>query len=259
MRADLLTSFLIATCIAVGYSGPTLPQNLLRCRSCSRARDLLDCNHLAFCDATLEDCYMEQIFTDQHTVEYNGGCRSKSLCAQTSASTSVGKKRASVGCSSCCNSGDDCNKRLCGIKDPSIQSSECYKCDHRTSEQSEVRDPAKCITLGYCQQNEVCYVTQSDIMGSDIFFYGCQSKLRCQIVMETAYEFYKVCVANVTLPPFMSRSEYCGNLGRRSASLCTSCCADGGCNYGSCKNLNDRIFKLALQGKFDMKTLKVIP
>ncbi|XP_053392363.1 uncharacterized protein LOC128555034 [Mercenaria mercenaria] len=66
MRAELLTSFLIATYIAVGYS-----QTLLRCRSCTRAIDLSDCNHLTVCDATLEDCYLEQIFTDQHRVEFN--------------------------------------------------------------------------------------------------------------------------------------------------------------------------------------------
>ncbi|XP_045199495.2 uncharacterized protein LOC123553862 isoform X2 [Mercenaria mercenaria] len=255
MRADFLTSFLIATYMAVGYS-----QTLLRCRSCTRASDLSDCNHLAACDATLEDCYLEQIFTDQHTVEFNGGCRSKNLCAQTSTSNSVGKKRATVGCSSCCNSGDDCNKRLCGIKDPAIQSSECYMCDHRSSEQSEVRDPAKCVTLGYCQANEVCYATQSDFGGHDEFYYGCRSKLICQILMEKAYEDYKICVANVTLPPSGSSwGSYCGNVGKRSTSLCHSCCADGGCNYGSCQSVNDRIFRLALQGKFDMKTLKVIP
>ncbi|XP_060567080.1 uncharacterized protein LOC132725903 [Ruditapes philippinarum] len=196
---------------------------------------------------------MDELITDQLSVVYNGGCRAKAVC------NTLGRKRNDlVTCSRCCGTGLDCNKRLCGIKDDTLNSSQCYSCDHRTSEQSEVKDPKSCVTLDTCQPNEVCYTTQSDIGGKDTFFYGCLSKLQCQFLMKTAYENYKNCVSNKTaLPPGPQRDAVCGVIGHVT-SLCHSCCADGGCNYGTCEEQNNRIFTLAENGKFDIKTLKAI-
>ncbi|XP_053374312.1 uncharacterized protein LOC128546925 [Mercenaria mercenaria] len=117
----------------------------------------------------------------------------------------------------------------------------------------------KCVTLDTCQPNEMCYVNQADIGGTDSFFYGCMSKLRCKILMQQSYEYHKVCVTNTTaLPLGVTWHDYCGNIGKRSTDLCHSCCDYGGCNYGTCKELNVRMFTLALNGKFDMTTLKPI-
>ena len=60
--------------------------------------------------------------------------------------------------------------------------------------------------------------------------------------MGTAYNDYKNCVSNTTgLPPGPERDRICGVIVRRSASLCHSCCADGGCNYGTCQEQNGNI------------------
>ncbi|XP_053373401.1 uncharacterized protein LOC128546585 [Mercenaria mercenaria] len=237
---------------AVTSSSGTTSSNSIRCRLCNRANTLSDCNKLVTCDSTLEDCFMDEGITDQLTTVYVGGCRAKDVCSQS------GRKRRGdlLTCSRCCGL-EDCNKRLCGIKDDTINSSQCYSCDHRTSVQSEVKDPMKCVTLDTCQPNEMCYANQADIGGADTFFYGCMSKLRCGILMQQAYEYYKICVANVTAPPIGETwLTYCGNTAKRSTDLCHSCCDYGGCNYGTCKELNERMFKLAINGKFDMKTLK---
>ncbi|XP_060577281.1 uncharacterized protein LOC132734538 [Ruditapes philippinarum] len=203
---------------------------------------------------------MEQVVTDTQSIVYNGGCQSKQVCAVASGSTPVGKKREMITCSRCCNTADDCNKRLCGLQEPSTNSVRCYHCDHRTSSQSEVKDPDTCVTLGYCQPNEKCYVSQYDVGGRDTYFYGCLNKVVCETLMKSAYQDYLVCVANKTQTLSNSdRDNICGIINKRSAFLCTSCCGDNGCNYGTCKELRERLFNLALLGKFDFSTLKIIP
>ncbi|XP_060567081.1 uncharacterized protein LOC132725905 [Ruditapes philippinarum] len=247
-------SILFLAYIFLGFANLVTSQSTIRCRSCNRASTLSDCNKLVVCDATLEDCYMDQILTDQLTVVYEGGCRAKTVCS------SSGRKRNDfIACSRCCDYEEDCNRHLCGIKDDTISISQCYSCDYRTSEQSEVKDPKSCVTLDTCQPNEVCYATMSDIGGKDTFFYGCLSKLQCRFLMNNAYNEYKMCVTrSVQPPPGMTYDQACGHIGKRATSLCHSCCADGGCNYGTCQELNARIFRLADAGKFDMNTLKVI-
>ncbi|XP_053404747.1 uncharacterized protein LOC123553858 [Mercenaria mercenaria] len=195
--------------------------------------------------------------SSQHSVVYNGGCRSKSICALA---TSIGKKREALTCSSCCNTDDECNKRLCGIKGSEVHSNQCYMCREGSSGQAAVRDPAQCVTLGYCQPNEMCSVAQNDDYGHDTFSYGCTNAIPCKFIMKKAYELYKVCVANVSLPEAgQTWVQACGNIGKRSTELCHACCADRNCNHGTCEGLRERIFKLALQGKFDLQTLKAIP
>ena len=65
----------------------------------------------------------------------------------------------------------------------------------------------------------------------------------CHIFMESAFNDYKMCVANVTqLPAGMTYNEVCGAVRKRATTKCRSCCADGGCNYGTCTQLNGIIF-----------------
>ncbi|XP_053374073.1 uncharacterized protein LOC123530975 [Mercenaria mercenaria] len=134
-----LAVFVLSVCAlsAVKSSSGITSSNLIRCRLCNRARTLSDCNKLVACDSTLEYCYMDELYTDQRTVVYEGGCRSKDVCSQS------GRKRRAdqVTCSRCCDFEVDCNKRLCGIKDDTIIASQCYSCDHRLPSKSEVKDP----------------------------------------------------------------------------------------------------------------------
>ncbi|XP_045208636.2 uncharacterized protein LOC123560518 [Mercenaria mercenaria] len=227
----------------------TMPSNTtIRCRLCNRASTLSDCNKLVTCDSILEECYMDQLRTDQLTVVFEGGCRAKDVCSRS------GRKRGDlVLCSRCCAFEEDCNKRLCGIKDDTIGNSQCYKCNHQ-------RADMPCVNLAPCQPNEMCYISQKDVGGRDTFDSGCFSKLVCHSVMALAYENYRVCVLNATVPgPGLTWNERCGDIGKRQTTVCTSCCADTACNYGTCEELRDRLFKMAEVGKFDMKTLKEIP
>jgi hypothetical protein len=60
--------------------------------------------------------------------------------------------------------------------------------------------------------------------------------------MKTAYEDFKNCVSNKTgLPSGPLRDSVCGKLIRASPLLCHSCCADGGCNYGTCEEQNSNL------------------
>ncbi|XP_060557471.1 uncharacterized protein LOC132717905 [Ruditapes philippinarum] len=254
MNTDKMTCLLVSIYIFVGIATVVSSQSTIRCRWCNRASTLSDCNKLIICDATLEECFMDELLTDQLTVVYQGGCRSKDVCAKS------GKKRSDlVTCSRCCGFGDDCNKRLCGIKDGTLTSSQCYSCDNRNSHGFGVTDPKLCVTLETCQPNEVCYTSQEDFGGKDTFYYGCFNKAICDNLMNNAYQDFRLCVSNKTgLSPGFDRDAICGNIGRRATSICHSCCADGGCNYGTCHEQNARIFTLAENGKFDMTTLKSI-
>ncbi|XP_060567094.1 uncharacterized protein LOC132725915 [Ruditapes philippinarum] len=231
--------------------------NTLPCRVCHRASTLSECNTVVDCDRTLEDCYLDQLVTENLTIVYDGGCRSKVVC-----NTPFQGRRSSdlVACSRCCNFENECNTRLCGIKDDThIHDHTCYNCDHRTSGQSEVADPSHCVTFTTCRSEEMCYATESDVGGRTMFFYGCLNKRECGILMGKAFDNYKMCVANVTQPPAgVSRDQACRNVGKRSASLCRACCDDRNCNYGTCEELQERIFKLAILGKFNMTTLRSV-
>ncbi|KAL4220654.1 hypothetical protein ACF0H5_021050 [Mactra antiquata] len=248
-----MKSFLLLVVLIYAVNG----QSILKCRLCNRATRLSECTSLVACDATIEECYMEELITEQLTVVYTGGCRAKDVCQRAN-----GKKRADLAsCSRCCALGNDCNKRLCGIPDDTLNTTQCYSCDHRSSQQSEVKNPEDCVTLTTCNSNEMCFTTGSDIAGSSTFFYGCQSKLICKILMKRAYEDWKICVANVTSPPSgITWTQHCGDggAGKRSTNVCNSCCNYGGCNYGSCFEQTDRLFTLAQNGKFDVATLTLI-
>ncbi|XP_045192188.2 uncharacterized protein LOC123548740 [Mercenaria mercenaria] len=246
MRKGLFVLFIIMLWIRSGTS-QTASTTTIRCRLCNNAFTLSDCNKLVTCDSTLEECYMDEVITEQRMVVYQGGCRAKDVCSRS------GKRNSKTTCSSCCGFEDDCNKRLCGIKDDTVNISQCYSCDHRRSDRP-------CLTLTSCHSNEMCYMRQEDVGGVDRFTSGCLSKLVCEHLMKRAYDFFRICGANSTLPEAgLTWVQVCGNRNnKRATALCTSCCADQACNYGTCHELNRRLFYLAENGKFDINTLKVV-
>ncbi|KAL4220533.1 hypothetical protein ACF0H5_020931 [Mactra antiquata] len=235
------------------------PNQQLKCRICNRATALSDCQTQAVCDNTKEKCYMDEIITDQLTVVFTGGCRSKYVCDQV---TAVGKRQDLTACTKCCDS-DDCNKVLCGIKNDLINNSQCYFCEGRdqSNPQSDVINPKDCVTMTTCQSDEVCYTGEEGFGGdSSHFHYGCHNKRTCLTLMNVAYKDYHICETNTTQPPGgVTWYEYCGDqrYHKRSRYVCHSCCNYPSCNYGSCHEQNVRLFMLADQGKFDLTTLKL--
>jgi len=243
----------------VGTTAPTSssgPPAVLRCRSCSRANSLDDCTKLAVCSAT-EECYMDELITEQLTIVYNGGCRARDVCQSASSSVHIGKRDELVACSRCCGTKSDCNQRLCGITSSNINSQQCYSCDHRNSEQSQVLKPEDCVTLTTCQSDEMCYVSQGNTGGTNQFYYGCQKKQFCVILMKAVFADLKACSGPSPDPSICggSKREIVKAM-RNDVNLCHSCCGDGGCNFGECQDLNLRLYKLSESSLLDPVTLK---
>ncbi|XP_045169460.2 uncharacterized protein LOC123532162 [Mercenaria mercenaria] len=216
----------------------TVNAGTLRCRLCNNATTLSDCNELVTCDDTLEECFMDEQVTDQLTVVYDGGCRAKDVCSMAGRK----KREVCVGCSRCCAYGDDCNSGLCGIPNHNIKSTQCYSCDNRSPSLSSISRPDRCVTLTTCQADQVCF-TQEGPMGS--FYYGCLSRLRCRVLMQQVFQEMDLC---------NNQPETCVGI-KRSQYVCNSCCAMGGCNFGSCHQQNERLYKLWKAGLFDVHTL----
>ncbi|XP_045169636.2 uncharacterized protein LOC123532295 isoform X2 [Mercenaria mercenaria] len=218
----------------------TVDAGTLKCRQCNKATTLSDCNRMVTCDDTLEDCFLDELITEQLTVVYEGGCRPKDVCSKAGR-----KKRDLVACSRCCANGDDCNSRLCAIPNHNISATQCYFCDHRSPSQSSISRPDQCVTLTTCQADEVCF-TQARAMGS--FYLGCQKKALCTILMQKVFQEMDLC---------NNQPETCGGI-KRSINVCDSCCAMGGCNVGYCNRQNERLYRLWKQGLFDVHTLKTL-
>merc|ERR1711860_28656 len=248
MKAFLVTVVVISVYLISDAEG-------LLCTACSKASSLDDCNHKVQCGAN-EMCYMDEVITEQLTVQYNGGCRARDVCGSAASSTGpIGRrKRELIACSRCCDfdekNGKACNSKLCGIKSSAINSSQCYFCDHRDSDQSEVTKPEDCLTLATCQHNEMCFVQQQNLAGRDSFLYGCYSEKLCVFLMGKVFEEMAACYG-----PNPDKAYCQGLISKRSTNLCNVCCADGGCNYGSCQDIKLRLWNLYNNGVFDPATL----
>ncbi|KAL4219484.1 MAM and LDL-receptor class A domain-containing protein [Mactra antiquata] len=99
-----------------------LPANILQCRKCRNAVDILDCEGYVSCDAIMEKCFMEAVIDELDTMRYNGGCMAKTLCgSKKKRSTMLSKRQGPdlVACSRCCEAYDNCNNHLCGLPDRS--------------------------------------------------------------------------------------------------------------------------------------------
>ncbi|XP_045194453.2 proteoglycan 4-like [Mercenaria mercenaria] len=236
----------------------------LTCKKCDRVSSLDSCSGSVKC-ADDEICYMDELITDQSTVVYTGGCRSKVVCkAGVSGSPSVGKrglqKRSDlVACSRCCDikkkSGAlDCNARLCGIKYTDTNSTRCYLCDNNRAdaEQGDVDIPQDCLSETTCQPNEACGSERLDLSGKDSHKYTCLPKRICTLLTKESLKRKDECVTNPD-------PAVCGNVGtgkRAATNQCTACCGDGLCNSGTCEQVIDRLYNLWKGGALDFDTLK---
>ncbi|KAL4235960.1 hypothetical protein ACF0H5_004348 [Mactra antiquata] len=245
MRIFVLLVVWISTAGVYGQ----LSSNTLKCRLCQRASRLSDCNSLVLCDSTLEECYMDELITDQRTVVYTGGCRGKDICQRNN----LGKRSDLVSCTRCCSSGTDCNKRLCGIPDDTLNRTECYSCGLQSSVQASVRQPENCISLTTCNSHEMCYTSTHWDAGVDTHVFGCANERLCKPLMQVAYEEWKRCVKHTH-----GTNVDCGGISTRSFTICSSCCNYGGCNTETCYEQRDRLFELAWNGKLDINTLQYI-
>ncbi|KAH3799973.1 uncharacterized protein LOC127839335 isoform X1 [Dreissena polymorpha] len=216
------------------------PEHQLRCRICTNALQLTDCSRVAVCDNRTEECFMDNILTVSYQSVYVGGCRSRQQC-NGDPMASVGKKETLYICSSCCSNEDDCNRRVCGIHDNNVSVSQCYHCD------SSIMDPRNCVTFSTCDTNEVCFAKSNYVPGSPLTFaYGCQSKYLCKALMTNIFHYLDTCFGN------FGKTPEC----QHESTMCNTCCADGGCNFGTCKEIRDRLYQLYKKGLFSLDTMK---
>ncbi|XP_052223577.1 uncharacterized protein LOC127839315 isoform X2 [Dreissena polymorpha] len=208
------------TLFLIGVFAQPLDQYQLRCRLCNNARTLSDCMKLAICDNRTEECYMEQVITDAFTSQYRGGCRSITQCNGGTA-VATGKRDAGIVCSQCCGYANDCNSRLCGIRQDNLASSLCYFCDDMKSTQGSVSRPEDCITFTACDSDQIC-----------------------KLLMRRVFEDMDHCHNNTL--------HEC----QHASVLCNVCCGDSGCNYGDCKSITERLYRLHKSGNFNMTTLQ---
>lgn len=190
---------------------------------------------------------MDELITETLSVIYNSGCRAKEVCASGNSGHISGRKKRQVlvACSRCCDRDDECNKRLCGIKSLAVKTSQCYTCQ-RDGDQSLVTKPEDCVTLTTCQTDEVCYGGLQNVGGREEFSYGCKNKALCRVLMDRQFAALKECEDD---------PDTCGNVRRSGTATCHSCCADGGCNYGNCLDMNDRLWNLYKNHVFNITTL----
>ncbi|KAH3794629.1 hypothetical protein DPMN_148166, partial [Dreissena polymorpha] len=100
----------------IGVFGQEIPDaNQLKCRLCNNAFELRDCTKQAVCDNRTEECYMDQVVTETFNTVYRGGCRGREQCKGGTAGA-IGKREELFSCSQCCSNEDDCNRRLCGLR-----------------------------------------------------------------------------------------------------------------------------------------------
>jgi ferredoxin-like protein FixX len=194
---------------------------------------------------------MDEVITEQLTIEYNGGCRPRDVCTKGSP---IGRKRELVACSKCCDikKSPECNSKLCGIK--SSNTSKCYHCESG-ADHGTVDDPDKCTNLVSCQSHEVCGAETYRLAGKDTYEFKCVQFGMCQILMEQIMLRMDECNKTGSV-------ELCGNIHKREASgdkICTACCADSQCNSDSCEEIVVNLYSLWKGGVLDIKTLKTTP
>ncbi|XP_052792753.1 uncharacterized protein LOC128226756 [Mya arenaria] len=234
-------------CVVLPGAFAQIPsQNTLKCRVCRNARTLADCSTQTFCDNRTEECFMDEVITPTLELVYRGGCRAISQC--TASSTAIGKRQGElISCSECCKTENDCNTRMCGIKDP-IDDFKCYYCEKGHSDQSEVRDPKDCTTLTLCDSSQACYAQNQYHPGSDMSFrYGCFNFQMCRIMMKTAFDDLNQCLGHNTNLTACSTSM---------TEVCNFCCRGGGCNYGDCHIVRQQLFEEYKRGLFSLDTLE---
>ncbi|KAH3804734.1 uncharacterized protein LOC127834794 [Dreissena polymorpha] len=220
------------------------PEYQLKCRLCNNALELRDCTKQEICDNRTEECYMEQVITDAFTIQYRGGCKSSTHCNGGTA-VATGKRDEGIVCSQCCGYANDCNSRLCGIRQGNITASQCYFCDDSKSDQASVSRPEDCITFTNCDTDQVCSAHDEYHPGSHMTYrYGCMNKAICKTLTRVLFRDMEHCLNRTSLE--------CNH----ESVMCDVCCGDTGCNYGACKEIKERLFRLYKSGHYNMTTLQ---
>ena len=230
-----------------------------RCRQCVGATSLLSCTQSLQCGDD-EECYMDKYVTNQHASVYYAGCRASTTC-QAGAVPHLPAGVQSVSCSKCCDanstSGIECNVNLCGIQTTVSKATQCYFCDSsRDGSMDEVSDPTSCTGVTTCQADEVCGVDDIALSGHTMHRYTCKNARLCAFLTKRALEDMKRCK-----DPAAIASGLCGSsVGKRSAgmTICTACCGDSMCNYGTCLEVLDNLYDMWTNGTLDVNTLKTI-
>ena len=225
----------------------------LRCRQCSGASSLLGCIQLVECSDG-EECYMDKYTTNTQSTLYYGGCRASTACqAGTVPHMPTGVK--SVNCSKCCDDNStivECNVNLCGLQATVGQAMQCYHCDSSSGGGSmgDVSGLTTCKGVTTCQSDEICAVEDSMLSGQLIHRYSCRNARLCALLTKRALEQMKLCKDPVAIA-----SGMCGIGKRALQTLCTGCCGDSMCNYGTCFELRNRLYDMWVNGTLDMNSL----
>ena len=228
----------------------------LRCRQCSAASSLLSCTRLVECSDS-EECYMDKYDTNTQSTLYYGGCRASTICqAGTVPHMPIGVK--AVNCSECCDDNStnvECNINLCGLNATAGNAMQCYHCDSSSGggAMGDVSDSNTCTGVTTCQTDEICAVEDSMLSGKLVHRYSCRNARLCSMVTKMALEQMKRCK-----DPIAIVSGMCGNDKRALQTLCTGCCGDDMCNYGTCFELRNRLYDMWVNETLDMNSLTTI-
>ncbi|XP_052789900.1 uncharacterized protein LOC128224189 [Mya arenaria] len=254
---SLTVQYLVLIVACSTAFGQIPDENKLYCWLCTNARSLSDCR-IEICDNRTESCYMDQVITAAFQVVYRSGCRATAQCSgqigligrrdMEEEEERSRRQNELVACSRCCNMDSNCNQRLCGISNNNVNVSMCHYCDSSANDVThDVTNPTDCITYTICDYDEVCTAETEYTAGKISFRYGCGKISICRVLMREAFKYMQLCE---------------GREGHRgcefeSVAICNACCAGGGCNYGSCHDLRERLYRVWKNNPklFDLGTL----
>ncbi|XP_060569697.1 uncharacterized protein LOC132728102, partial [Ruditapes philippinarum] len=221
---NLITSSILVLVLLITTS------EALQCLSCDNVVEARDCQRLATCGSH-EICYVQRKIGTNLKQYYVLGCIDRNVCLGQQASMfAMGKRdtsnslslqvesraiqsrdkntRDSNGdmnlCTQCCDSGDECNKDLCGS--PPSTNLRCLSC-------LDKEDPKDCESVTECGRDQFCYVHKglnpNTATYSIRYDLGCMGKLQCT-ALKNAF-----------------------------SSSCVVCCDHTDlCNYAACDNWN---------------------
>ncbi|XP_053380696.1 uncharacterized protein LOC123560450 [Mercenaria mercenaria] len=141
---------------------------------------LSECTGMVDCDNSTKACFTDELITDQLSIVYNAGCRSKNVC-KASGGIARQKKMGLLACAKCCHSADDCNSNLCGIKQAHAKPIpkpanplSCRSCNNALT-------LSDCTGMVVCDNStEACF---TDELVTDrltiVYNAGCRSKSQC--------------------------------------------------------------------------------
>ncbi|XP_052791386.1 mucin-5AC-like [Mya arenaria] len=182
----------------------------LICLNCDAVANPRLCRHVTTC-FTGEKCSVETFISHDGDLMYNLGCVDKNYCGIAQVAPPVGGNQF-FSCHDCCDNHDLCNAFGCNSTGFPVQRGPlCFNCE-------AFPGGYPCHTIAHCESHEVCYNDATlEFQTDTLYSSGCRSKHHC---------------ADVHVDPitgFGRRAEALDG-GRRSASICTDCCAGDLCN-----------------------------